>query len=160
MSINSTNSTNICQPHLRSILQSVVSQFLFREEINNMCGANMYLNELFTEDWRYVYRICLHIQPHNYDGQAIIDKYGAQVWYKEGNLHREGDQPAVICATGYQAWYKEGKIHREGDQPARIWVNGARSWYKKGMRHREGDQPAIIYADGSQAWYKEGDFIK
>ena len=138
MSTNSTNSnnSNICQPDLRSILQSVVSRFLFREEINNLCGANRYLNELFLEDWRYVYRICLHHQPHNYDGPAIINKYGDQLWYKEGNRHREGDQPA------------------------RIYVDGTRVWYKEGHLHRDGDRPAIIHADGRQEWWKEGKCYK
>jgi len=132
----SNNSTNICQPHLRSILQSVVSRFLYREEINNMCGANTHLNELFTDDWRYVYRICLHHQPHNYDGLAIINTYDSQYWYKEGKYHREGDQPAIIFSNGDQVWYKEGK------------------------RHRDGDQPAIIFLDGYQSWWKEGNFIR
>ena len=27
-------------------------------------------------------------------------------WYQEGNLHRDGDQPAVIYATGTQYWYQ------------------------------------------------------
>ena len=130
----STISINICRPDLRSVIQSVISRFLYREEINNMCGANMYLNELFTEDWRYVYKICLHIQPHNYDGQAIIDKYGALIWYKEGKRHRDGDQPAIIYANGTQYWYKEGEMYRDGDQPV------------------------IIYADGTQYWFKEGEY--
>jgi len=150
--------SNICQPYLRSILQSVVSQFLYREDINNMCGANTYLNELYLEDWRYVYRICLHIQPHNYDGQAIIDSDGAQYWWKEGKIHRDGDQPAIICANGSQEWCKEGKCHRDGDKPARIWANGHQWWYKEGKVHREGDQPAIIYANGYREWWKEGNF--
>ena len=148
--------SNICRPELRSTLQSVVSRFLYREEINNMCGANTFLNELFLEDWRYVYKICLHHQPHNYDRQAIIDVDGTQSWYKEGGLHRDGDQPARIYANGDQAWYKEGKCHREGDQPALIYANGSQYWYKEGKVHREGDQPAIIFAHGRQEWYKEG----
>ena len=155
---NNTMSTisNICQPNLRSILQCVIARFLYREEINNMCGANTYLNELYTDDWRYVYRICLHHQPNNYDGQAIINKYNCQSWYKEGKYHREGDQPAIIYSNSDQYWFKEGKLHRDGDQPAIIYANGNQEWYKKGEIHREGDQPAIIYANGSQAWYKEG----
>ena len=177
--------SNICQPDLRSILQCVISRFLYREEINNMCGANRYLNELFIEDWRYVYKICLHYQPHNYDGLAIIDKcISSQFWYKEGELHREKDQPALIHARGVQIWLREGKFHREGDQPARInsngtqewWkegkihrdrdqpaiinANGYRAWWKEGKRHRDGVRPAIIYENGDQAWYKEGEFIK
>ena len=125
--------SNICQPHLRSILQSVVSRFLYREEINNMCGANRYLNELFLEDWRYVYRICLHHQPHNYDGPAIISR-NDQCWYKEGEFHREGDQPARIFVGGAQFWYKEGLLHREGDQPAVIWAGGYQEWWVEGKR--------------------------
>ena len=151
---------NICQPHLRSILQCVISRFLYRKEINNLCGTNRYLNELYTEDWRYVYRICLHIQPHNYDGPAIIGKYGSQHWYKEGKPHRGGDQPARIYMDGTRVWYKEGKQHREGDQPAIIYADGRQAWYKEGNLHREGDQPAIIFANGTQHWYKEGRSIK
>ena len=148
--------SNICQPHLRSILQSVVSRFLFTEEINNMCGANTYLNKLFLEDWRYVYRICLHHQPHNYDGQAIINKDGDQLWYKEGKYHREEDQPAVICANGHLLWYKKGKHHRDGDQPAVFYADGTQKWLKEGKLHRDGDQPAIFFSNGFQKWYKEG----
>jgi len=181
----STNS-NICRSDLRSVIQSVVSRFLYREDINNMCGANRYLNELFIEDWRYVYRICLHHQPHNYDGPAVINTDGFQEWYKEGKRHREGDQPAIIwpCGTrewykegkwhregdqpaiikaggyGFQAWYKEGKRHREGDQPAKICASGTQFWLKKGTFHRDGDQPAIIWANGDQEWWEEGGRIK
>ena len=106
----STISINICRPDLKSVVQSVISRFLYREEINNLCGANRYLNELFIEDWRYVYRICLHHQPHNYGGPAIIDKNGIQYWFKEGNPHRDEDQPAIIYTNGNQAWYKEGMM--------------------------------------------------
>jgi len=148
--------SNICQPHLRRILQCVVSRFLFREDINNICGANTYLNELFLEDWRYVYRICLHHQPHNYDGPAIINEKGTQKWYKEGKLHRDGDQPAVIHREGTQEWYKKGKCHRDGDQPTVIYADGGQEWFKEGKCHREGDRPARIYANGSQVWCKEG----
>jgi len=155
MSTNSNNSTNICQPDLKSILQSVVSRFLFREEINNMCGANAYLNELFLEDWRYVYRICLHHQPNNYDGPTVVNAYGDQCWYKEGKLHRGGDQPAAIYADDDQYWWKEGKVHRDGDQPAIIFARGRQEWWKEGNRHREGDNPAIISKD-CKHWYKEG----
>jgi len=52
------------------------------------------------EDWRYVYRICLHIQPHNYNGDVIIAKNGTQKWYKEGKIRRDGDQPAIILTDG------------------------------------------------------------
>ena len=151
----STISINICRPDLRSVIQSVISRFLYREEINNLCGTNTYLNELYLEDWRYVYRICLHYQPHNYDGLAIINMDGDQCWYKEGKLHRGGDQPAAIYADDDQYWWKEGKVHRDGDQPAIIFARGRQEWWKEGNRHREGDNPAIISKD-CKHWYKEG----
>jgi len=51
---------------------------------------------------------------------------------------------------GTQSWYKEGVLHRDGDQPAIICWNGTRIWYKEGWLHRDGDKLAIIEADGSQ----------
>ena len=60
--------------------------------------------------------------------------YAAQLWYKEGNFHREGDQPAIIYADGSQEWFKEGKFHRDGDQPAIIYADGDQEWYKEGKR--------------------------
>ena len=81
---------------------------------------------------------------------------GAQEWYKEGKLYREGDQPAVIYADGMKEWYKDGKLHRDNDQPAIIWADGTKFWYKEGKLHRDNDQPALIYAIGTKEWYKEG----
>ena len=128
---------SICQQDYRSILQYVVSQFLYCEDINKICGANTYLNKIFIEDWRYVYRICLHHQPHNYDGEAVITVLGTQCWYKEGKLHREGDQPAIICVSGTQFWFKKGKLRREGDQPAIIFADGYKFRFKGWRRYRE-----------------------
>ena len=85
-----------------------------------------------------------------------VDSNGAQQWFKDGKLHREGDQPACIWADGTKKWFKEGKLHREGDQPAIVRSNGKKYWYKGGKLHREGDQPAIIYSDGTKEWWKEG----
>jgi hypothetical protein len=63
-------------------------------------------------------------------------------------------------------FYKEGQLHREGDRPA--WVSyradGSVEWeefWKKDLLHREGDRPAVVRyrADGSVEWesfWKEG----
>jgi len=126
---------SICQIDLRSILQSVISRFLYREDINNMCGANRYLNELFTEDWRYVYRICLHHQPHNCDGPSIVS-YPNGKWVRTGKFHREGDQESLAYAGGSQQWYKEGKLHRDGDKPAKHYRNGHKEWWKEGRVYK------------------------
>jgi antitoxin component YwqK of YwqJK toxin-antitoxin module len=58
----------------------------------------------------------------------------------------------------WEEFFKEGQLHREGDRPA--WVSyradGSVEWeqfWKKGQRHREGDRPAVVWyrADGSVA---------
>lgn len=45
------------------------------------------------------------------------------------------DQPAVVRVNGITAWYRDGKLHRNGDQPA---VKYPGSWYRNGKKHREG----------------------
>jgi len=57
----------------------------------------------------------------------------------------------VKFTNGNQVWYKNGEAHRE-DGPAVLFVDVGQYWYKNGQFHREGG-PAIIYADGAQAWY-------
>jgi len=84
------------------------------------------------------------------------DEYGTQLWYKDGQRHREGDKPAVIWADGEQFWFKDGKKHRDGDLPAEIWADGTQFWYRNGQCHRDRDLPAVIYANGDQWWYKLG----
>ena len=74
----------------------------------------------------------------------------------EGQIHRDGDEPAIIYVNGNQEWYKKGEIHRDGDLPAIIYSNGEKAWYKNGNHHRDGDFPAIICSNGDKYWYKNG----
>jgi hypothetical protein len=55
---------------------------------------------------------------------------GTQVWYLNGNIHRE-DGPAVIHPNGTQVWLLNGNIHRE-DGPAFIDPNGTQCWFLNG----------------------------
>ena len=48
--------------------------------------------------------------------------YGAQEWYRAGELHREGG-PAVVHADGTLMWYRDGELHREGG-PAFVRADG------------------------------------
>lgn len=49
-------------------------------------------------------------------------------YYKNGKLHRDGDEPAVIVNASLNhffrrkelKWYKDGVLHRDGDKPAHI----------------------------------------
>ena len=39
-------------------------------------------------------------------------------WYRNGELHRDDDNPAVVRANGTKYWGKNGKLHRDDDKPA------------------------------------------
>ena len=103
------------------------------------------------------------------------DIYGHKFfrYLSNGQLHRDGDEPADICYYAdysnpqklkipgngnklYETWYVNGQYHRDGDSPAQIYYheNGnkqSETWYVNGLRHRDGDSPADIeyYADYS-----------
>jgi len=83
---------------------------------------------------------------------------GTQEWYRNGQLHGEGDLPAIVWANGDRVWYRNGLRHREGDLPALIGGNGDQVWSRNGQLHRkgEGDPPAVVCADGTQQWYLNG----
>ena len=90
----------------------------------------------------------------------VVFSSGTRFWYKNGILHRDGDEPAEVWADGARYWYKDGKQHRDGDEPAVVWADGSRHWYKNGKRHRDGDEPAVVWADGTRYWYKNGVRVK
>ena len=62
----------------------------------------------------------------------------------------------VIISVYSIEWYKDGEVHRDNDQPALIWESGRQCWYKNGKQHRDNNKPAIIWADGNKLWYKNG----
>jgi hypothetical protein len=53
------------------------------------------------------------------------------VFYCDGILHRDSDQPAVINAK-YSKWYQHGKLHRDF-APAIVYANGRKEWYNHGI---------------------------
>jgi hypothetical protein len=79
---------------------------------------------------------------------------GTLRWFKNDQLHRDGDNPAYIGSNGTLMWFQNGAPHRDGDKPAQIYPNGTLLWYKNGLLHRDGDNPACIGEDGSLHWYK------
>jgi len=55
---------------------------------------------------------------------GVLVRYdGAQLWYRNGQLHREGDLPAFVWANGYQKRLRNGQLHRE-EGPAGVYSNG------------------------------------
>jgi len=81
---------------------------------------------------------------------------GSEWWFKDGQLHRDGDLPAVVYPNGDQYWCQHGKPHRDGDQPAVVRADGNQKWYQHGDLHRDGGKPAVINADGTCAYYRHG----
>jgi hypothetical protein len=74
-------------------------------------------------------------------------------WFKDGQIHRDNDEPAVITSNGAQHWYQNGQLHRD-DGPALICPYGSQHWYKNGLGHRE-DGPAVI-TSGYEEWKQNG----
>jgi hypothetical protein len=104
---------------------------------------------------------------------------GNNVWYVNGVIHREGNEPAIITSDGTRQWIQNGKFHSDAMHPAiqhangdKIWLNNGKyhsyndqpalitnvtkQWYKDGVLHRSNDMPAIIRSDGTHEWYKDG----
>ena len=93
---------------------------------------------------------------HRDGDQPAVISADSKFWYVHGKMQRDGDQPADIGADGSKSWWINAKCHREGDQPAQIWADGRKAWYIHGKRHRDGDQPAWIGSYGSKTWYVDG----
>lgn len=96
------------------------------------------------------------------------------VYYCNGKIHRDDDQPAITTRQRYwldkkfwytpasdehyhksvwletlgtQIWCCNGNIHRNGDLPAIVQGDDTiiQEWWKHGKRHRRGDLPAIEF---------------
>ena len=52
-----------------------------------------------------MFKIIKKIQDYLFD-RPTVDLNGSKEWYKNGQLHREGDEPAYIYADGSKCWYK------------------------------------------------------
>lgn len=78
-------------------------------------------------------------------------------YYKNGLLHRDGDNPAVDIKRSYNLYgepktnhviryYKNDLLHRDGDEPASIEIKNdvlqRIQYFKHGMIHRQGDKPS------------------
>jgi hypothetical protein len=90
------------------------------------------------------------VQPYNVE---VFDD-DSQNWYLNGDLR------LMIAKSGTKRYctkryYKEGELHRDGDEPAIEYSDGTKYYYKEGLPHRDGDKPAIEWPDGTKYYYKE-----
>lgn len=89
-----------------------------------------------------------------------------ELWLVNGVLHRD-DEPAVIrwdrehTHKLREYYYKNGLIHRDGDEPAEIGYGSfgnSKTWYKNGQRQRDNGLPPKVkyYKTGEvkrEIWY-------
>jgi len=73
---------------------------------------------------------------------SLIDGNGTGHWHDRGVLNRE-DGPAVD-GRHCQIWYRQGKIHRDGDEPAIFEDQGRRVMYYKDDKPHRVFGPAVI----------------
>ena len=122
---------------------------------NGIPAKTIYYTESYKESYRF----------KNYERV----KY--KIWYKDGFINNDGDNPAVIrnyfCGSIYTyKWFKNGLTYREDDKPTEVeyYTNGQlskESWMNLSGYHRENDNPAKIEyrMDGTifkKVWYKNG----
>jgi hypothetical protein len=60
----------------------------------------------------------------------VIDDYGSQYWYQNGQKHRL-DGPACVYTDGSEYWYQNNLLHRL-DGPADIQPDGSQCWFLYG----------------------------
>lgn len=95
---------------------------------------------------------------HREDGPAYIDlETGTEIWYRNGEKHRDGDQPAFTSPTMYQ-WYVDGKRHRVGGPAVKHRDSDYCAYYINDRLHRVGG-PAVVYDNGDVAYYYDGHFV-
>jgi len=89
---------------------------------------------------------------YTYDPCCTLPKYqgshlfGAQIWYKNDSIHREGDLPAVIAEDGSAVYYCiDGVCHRDTDLPAVEQFGTFKAWYVHGELHRVGGPAKIVF---------------
>lgn len=78
----------------------------------------------------------------------------AELFYLNGDLHREGDLPAIIKyrpdgTVKKKEFFKNDRRHRDGDQPAVIQYRTdgsleSEQFYHQGTMRRKGDQSAFV----------------
>lgn len=83
-------------------------------------------------------------------GQYKIEKFWDVIrFYKNDELHADGDNPAIECIDGTKQYWKNGKRHIE-------WGDGSKFWFKNNLKHRDGDLPAVEMSDGTKEYWKNG----
>jgi len=84
-----------------------------------------------------------------------FENYDGDLYRLRNGLIHSTTQPALVMKNGDEYWYRNGKLHRNGDEPAVTKVNGDRYWYQNGKLHRDNNLPAVTTQFGTY-WYVKG----
>lgn len=98
------------------------------------------------------------MEPINTEQYTHVRYEDHDSWYKNGTLHRDGDQPAQIFDCGRKEWYQNGIPYRENGLPHAENPTGINEWYEvKCKNGRIVLWGTVIYEAGSwKGWYSEG----
>lgn len=85
--------------------------------------------------------------------QTVISTKDSAYWFRDGRLHRCGDQPAILTPD-YTIYCKFGDIHRT-DGPAIYGPFDLVEWYVNGYLHRDIGPAIEVYPD-IKCWANNG----
>ena len=113
-----------------------------------------------ANDYQKEHKIWWPVSPElmaSYNDGSHTEKYidGKIAWFKNSDLHRDGDLPAVIHADYSLAWFKNGELHRDKDKPAYIGISGHLVWLKNDKQHRT-TGPAVIHPNNKKEYWING----
>ena len=101
-------------------------------------------------------------QGHFEFAEKLINAFQLDCFSKEewGFRYKKDEIEIEFFFDGTKYWFKNEQLHRDGDKPAVVFANGTKYWFKNGKRHRDGDKPAIVWFDGRKEWWVNGKLIR
>lgn len=74
---------------------------------------------------------------HCDNGPAVVSQTTKE-WYKHGLKHRLDGYAVIIKKDNWirVEWWKDGYLHRDGNNPAIVDSNGCMEWWVEGIQQR------------------------
>lgn len=97
----------------------------------------------------------------NHEKHLALRLRKVEEYYKNGIITRENDLPAFTVSSPLEIfsanmWYQQGELHRDEDKPA-IISGDIKEWYQRGERHRDVDKgPALYTGPDYYEWWEHG----
>ena len=79
------------------------------------------------------------------DNESYNNEYVKSV-NVEGLPHSIDDKPAMVVKGQGKFWYKDGNLHRDNDQPAAEWDDGSLEFWTNGKKIKKlSKEEAVFY---------------